>query len=125
MPQLPSARGTFGQTCAVAFSQQVTSISVSPLATQAVLAAKTGLYIVDLDAPTTPPQHLALSSTWEVVDVQWNPFDAAVVASTSTHQALVWDVASEVPGVKLVLSRHARAVSDINWSNHHPQVVCA
>ncbi|KAJ3088436.1 hypothetical protein HK102_008755 [Quaeritorhiza haematococci] len=48
-------------------------MSISPRGRHVVLAAKKGLYIIDLENPSQPPRFLKHLSKWEVADVQWNP----------------------------------------------------
>ncbi|PWN97571.1 hypothetical protein FA09DRAFT_330257 [Tilletiopsis washingtonensis] len=59
-----------------------------------VLAARKGLFIVDLENPYDTPRFLAHSSRWEVADCQWNPHPARAhwVASTSNQKLLVWNL---------------------------------
>ncbi len=61
--------GTFYQQITVPLAFPVTSLSISPHADFAVLAAKRGLYLVDLDEPFAAPVHLPHYSKWEVADV--------------------------------------------------------
>jgi hypothetical protein len=68
-----SPHSTFYQTIAVPFEHPVTSLSISPLGTEAVLAAKRGLYFIDLEKPFEEPKILQHLSKWDVADVTWNP----------------------------------------------------
>ena len=86
-----------------------------------------GLHVIDLDSPYAPPRHLPHHTPWEVADVQWSPFAARDywVVSTSNQKALVWNLAmSTVQGsVEHVLHAHSRAITDINFSAHHPDIL--
>lgn len=54
--------------------QPVGSMSISPAYRDVALGARKGLFIVDLQNPYDPPRFLPHNSSWEVADVQWNPF---------------------------------------------------
>ena len=64
---------------------------------------------------------------WEVADVQWSPFAARDywIVSTSKQKALVWNIASQSEGAAIehTLHGHDRAVTDINFSAHHPDIL--
>ena len=86
-----------------------------------------GLHIIDLDSPYAPPRHLAHHTPWEVADVQWSPFadrDHWVV-STSNQKALVWNLnmVNTASSIEHVLHGHKRAITDINFSAHHPDIL--
>ena len=85
-----------------------------------------GLHIIDLDSPYSPPRHLPHHTPWEVADVQWSPFAARDywVVSTSNQKALVWNlVAKTASSVEHVLHAHTRAITDINFSAHNPDIL--
>lgn len=86
-----------------------------------------GLHIIDLDTPFQPPRHLSHHIPWEVADVQWSPFASRDywVVSTSNQKALVWNLAMVNPraSIEHVLHAHSRAITDINFSAHHPDVI--
>lgn len=104
--------------------QPVGSMSISPCGRDVVLASKEGLHVIDLDSPYSPPRYLPHRTPWEVADVQWSPFAARDywVASTSNQKALVWNLAMKTcqNSIELVLHAHSRAITDINFSAHHP-----
>jgi WD repeat-containing protein 59 len=85
------------------------------------------LHIIDLDLPYSPPRYLPHRTSWEVADVQWSPFAARDfwVISTSNQKALVWNlgIKSWQDSVEFVLHGHTRAITDINFSAHHPDVL--
>jgi len=63
---------------------------------------------------------------WLVVDVQWSPFAARDywVVSTANHRALVWNLNlredSPSGAIEHSLQGHSRAITDVNFSAHHP-----
>lgn len=66
---------------------------------------------------------------WLVVDVQWSPFAARDywVVSTANHRALVWNLnmredSSSGP-IEHSLQGHSRAITDVNFSAHHPDLL--
>lgn len=115
---------TFGKDASFKLSQLIGSMSISPSGRDVVLGSKEGLHIIDLDSPYSPPRFLPHRTPWEVADVQWSPFadrDYWVV-STSNQKALVWNL--NLYGwrnsIQHVLHGHRRAITDINFSAHHP-----
>lgn len=86
-----------------------------------------GLAIIDLDSPWSPPRRLSSHGLpWLVVDVQWSPFAMRDywVASTANHRCLVWNLNlrddSPSGAIEHSLQGHSRAITDINFSAHHP-----
>lgn len=86
-----------------------------------------GLAIIDLDSPYSPPRRLRSHGLpWLVVDVQWSPFAARDywIVSTANHRALVWNLnrreESNSGAIEHSLEGHSRAITDVNWSAHHP-----
>ncbi len=118
---------TYGEDSSFHVDQPVGSMSISPCGRDVVLASKEGLHIIDLDSPYSPPRYLPHHTPWEVADVQWSPFAARDywVASTSNQKALVWNLAmqSYQNSIEHVLHAHTRAITDINFSAHHPDVL--
>ena len=139
---------TFGQDGSFRLDKSVGSASISPCGRDIVLASyalftflhplsselaanrsgrRQGLHIIDLDSPYSPPRHLPHHTPWEVADVQWSPFAARDywVVSTSNQKALVWNLglANSRSSVEHVLHAHTRAITDINFSAHHPDVL--
>lgn len=117
---------TFGQDVSFKLEQPVGSMSISPCGRDVVLASREGLHIIDLDSPWNPPRYLAHHTSWEVADVQWSPFGARDnwVASTSNQKALVWNLdAPASDPIEFVLHGHTRAITDINFSAHNPNVL--
>ncbi|KAI1310244.1 hypothetical protein EDD11_003860 [Mortierella claussenii] len=85
-----------------------------------------GLFIIDLENPYEPPRVLHHLTKWEVADVQWNPHFSREnwIASTSNQKALIWNLNHNAPrAVELILHAHNRAISDINWSPFHPDLL--
>ncbi|KAJ3312276.1 hypothetical protein HDV04_003297 [Boothiomyces sp. JEL0838] len=121
---------TIYQSISVPFEHPVTSLSISPLGTDAVLAAKRGLYIIDLEHPFQQPKMFQHVSKWDVADVYWNPHLARSnwIASTSNQKALVWNIErcnSGASPVEFVLNKHLRAISDIHWSPFFPDLLAS
>jgi WD40 repeat protein len=128
---------TFYQTIAVPFEHPVTSLSISPLGREAVLAAKRGIYIINLEKlspeglKNRPARMLQHISKWDVTDVQWNPHvvKRSWIATTSNQKCLIWNLELESPSqksnsnVEFVLSKHTRAISDLNWSPFKPETI--
>lgn len=92
-----------------------------------VLYRQHGLHIIDLDAPFSPPRHLRHETPWTPADVQWSPFAQRYywVVSTSNQRALVWNLETAGPQAPIehVLHAHSRAITDINFSAHHPDIL--
>ncbi|KAL4781580.1 hypothetical protein BJX76DRAFT_12992 [Aspergillus varians] len=118
---------TYGEDSSFHVDQPVGSMSISPCGRDVVLASKEGLHIIDLDSPYSPPRYLPHHTPWEVADVQWSPFAARDywVVSTSNQKALVWNLAmrSHQNSIEHVLHAHTRAITDINFSAHHPDIL--
>lgn len=118
---------TFGEDSSFHVEQPVGSMSISPCGRDVVLASKEGLHVIDLDSPYSPPRYLPHHTPWEVADVQWSPFAARDywVASTSNQKALVWNLAMKTGenSIEHVLHAHSRAITDINFSAHHPDLL--
>ncbi|KAI8081598.1 uncharacterized protein BX664DRAFT_268269 [Halteromyces radiatus] len=100
-------------------------MSISPTCRDVVLAGRQGLVIIDLENPWLIPRILPHMSKWEVADVQWSPYVSreSWVASTSNQKLVIWNLNSSSQVIEHTLHAHARAISDINWSPHHPDIV--
>ena len=85
---------TFYRSCEISFMEPVGSMSISPANRDVVLAARKGLFVIDLEDPFAPPRFLAHMTTWEAVDIQWSPHPARSnwVASTSNQKLLIWNL---------------------------------
>ncbi|KAG6003337.1 hypothetical protein E4U21_002114 [Claviceps maximensis] len=108
----------------------VGSASISPSGRDIALASPDGLAIIDLDSPYNPPRRLKSHGLpWLVCDVQWSPFAARDywVVSTANHRALVWNLNlrddSSSGAIEHSLQGHSRAITDINFSAHHPDTL--
>ncbi|KAJ8126858.1 hypothetical protein O1611_g6780 [Lasiodiplodia mahajangana] len=108
----------------------VGSATISPCGRDVALASPEGLAIIDLDSPFNPPRRLSTHGLpWLVVDVQWSPFAARDywVASTANHRCLVWNLSlredSASGAIEHSLQGHTRAITDVNFSAHHPDVL--
>ncbi|KAJ7205052.1 hypothetical protein GGX14DRAFT_551619 [Mycena pura] len=109
----------------------VGNMSISPTSRDIVLAARRGLFIIDLESPLSVPRFLPQGGSWDVADVQWNPHvsRAEYIVSTSSEKLLIWNLlltagssSSSAPeqnpsSIQHVLQGHYRAITDINW---HP-----
>ncbi|KAK5991052.1 putative RWD [Cladobotryum mycophilum] len=105
----------------------VGSATISPSGRDIALASPEGLAIIDLDSPYSEPRRLrSPGMPWLVVDVQWSPFAARDywVVSTANHRALVWNLNlrddSSTGAIEHSLQGHSRAITDVNFSAHHP-----
>jgi hypothetical protein len=75
---------TFNRAVEISLMEPVGSMSISPANRDVVLAARKGLFILDLENPYDQPRFLPHLTTWVPADVQWNPHPARAnwVAST-------------------------------------------
>ncbi|KIY44139.1 hypothetical protein FISHEDRAFT_52764 [Fistulina hepatica ATCC 64428] len=106
----------------------VGNMSISPYSRDLVLAARRGLFIIDLDAPYELPRFLPQGGTWDVADVQWNPHKhrSEYIVSTSSEKLLIWNL--ELEGnlsIQHRLHAHYRAITDINWHWQECDIVCS
>ncbi|KAI0746476.1 hypothetical protein C8Q80DRAFT_1320359 [Daedaleopsis nitida] len=106
----------------------VGNMSISPDNRDVVLAARKGLFIIDLEAPLNVPRFLPQGGTWDVADVQWNPHLShnEYIVSTSSEKLLIWNLFQGGRGrtsIEHVLRSHYRAITDINWHTIEPDVV--
>lgn len=108
----------------------VGSATISPSGRDIALASPDGLAIIDLDSPYNPPRRLRSHGLpWLVCDVQWSPFAARDywVVSTANHRALVWNLNlredSNSGAIEHSLQGHSRAITDVNFSAHHPDML--
>ncbi|KAK7209824.1 hypothetical protein V2G26_017002 [Clonostachys chloroleuca] len=108
----------------------VGSATISPSGRDIALASPDGLAIIDLDSPYNPPRRLrSYGLPWLVTDVQWSPFAARDywIVSTANHCALVWNLNqredSTNGAIEHSLQGHTRAITDINFSAHHPDLL--
>ncbi|KAG6836530.1 hypothetical protein H0H93_007076 [Arthromyces matolae] len=106
----------------------VGNMSISPSSRDVVLAARRGLFIIDLEAPLEIPRFLPQGGTWDVADVQWNPHPsrAEYIVSTSSERLYVtlhcflstFSRSPDLSVAKIDLefaTAHYRAITDINW----------
>lgn len=118
---------TFDEDSSFHVEQPVGAMSISPCGRDVVLASKEGLHVIDLDSPYSPPRYLPHHTPWEVADVQWSPFASRDywVVSTSNQKALVWNLAMKTwqNSIEHVLHAHSRAITDINFSAFHPDIL--
>ncbi|KAF2027536.1 hypothetical protein EK21DRAFT_71664 [Setomelanomma holmii] len=120
---------TFEQTASVAVDDEIGSASISPSGRDVVLASQSGLRIIDLDNLYSLPLYIPNHFSWKVADVQWSPFAARAewIASTRNQQALVYNLAmpfnNKKAPIEFTLRAHDRAITDINFSAHHPDLL--
>lgn len=109
--------------------RKVGSATISPSGRDVALASTDGLDIIDLDFPLNPPRHLRHGLPWLVADVQWSPFAARDywVVSTANQKALVWNLNMQDDttqgAIEHTLHGHSRAITDINFSAHHADML--
>jgi hypothetical protein len=120
---------TFDQDVSIAVDDEIGAASISPAGRDIVLASKSGLRIIDLDSPWSLPLFIPNQSSWDVADVQWSPFAARAewIASTRNQLALVYNLSmpytnNKAP-IEYTLRAHDRAITDINFSAHHPDLL--
>ncbi|KAG8221615.1 hypothetical protein J3R82DRAFT_1892 [Butyriboletus roseoflavus] len=104
----------------------VGNMSISPTSRDIVLAARRGLFIIDLEAPLEIPRFLPQGGTWDVADVQWNPHRARAeyIVSTSSEKLLIWNLMMiGKSSIEHILHCHYRAITDINWHTSEPDTV--
>ncbi|KAK7689506.1 hypothetical protein QCA50_007298 [Cerrena zonata] len=100
--------------------------SFYPYNRDVVLAARKGLYIIDLESPFDLPRFIPQGGTWDVADVQWNPHlsRSEYIVSTSGEKLLIWNLNIVAKSnIEHVLRGHYRAVTDINWHPAEPDVL--
>ncbi|GAM84237.1 hypothetical protein ANO11243_022310 [Dothideomycetidae sp. 11243] len=118
---------TFEKDLQIYVDEPIGSATISPSGRDVALASKHGLYIVDLDSPFSPPRHIRNETPWTPADVQWSPFASRYywVVSTSNQRALVWnlELGGSTTPIEFVLHAHYRAITDINFSPFHPDVL--
>lgn len=131
-PQQPSSAfesSTFEQSLSIAVDDEIGAASISPSGRDVVLASKNGLRIIDLDTPWSLPLFIPNQSSWDVADVQWSPFAARAewIASTRNQLALIYNLSmpynSKKAPIEYTLRAHDRAITDINFSAHHPDLL--
>jgi WD40 repeat protein len=120
---------TFSKTVSIAVDDEIGSASISPSGRDVVLASQSGLRIIDLDNPYSLPLYIPNHFSWKVADVQWSPFAARAewIASTRNQQALVYNLSmpfnNKKAPIEFTLRAHDRAITDINFSAHHPDLL--
>jgi hypothetical protein len=120
---------TFSKTVSIAVDDEIGSASISPSGRDVVLASQSGLRIIDLDNPFSLPLYIPNHFSWKVADVQWSPFAARAewIASTRNQQALVYNLSmpfnNKKAPIEFTLRAHDRAITDINFSAHHPDLL--
>ncbi|KAK2464862.1 hypothetical protein APHAL10511_002938 [Amanita phalloides] len=96
----------------------VANMSISPGSRDIVLAARQGMYVIDLEKPLEVPRFLPQGGIWHVADVQWNPHPtrAEYIVSNYAEKLLIWNLLLVGRhNVEHILQAHYRAITDINW----------
>lgn len=122
----PYQSPTFGKSLSLRVEGGINALSINPSGRDVVLASKQGLHIIDLDDPFSPPRWLRHITPWQVADVQWSPHPAKPywVVSTSNQKAIIWNLAKPSSNaIEHVLHKHYRAITDINFSPQHPDIL--
>lgn len=122
----PYQSPSFGKSLSLRVDGGVNALSINPSGRDVALASKQGLHIIDLDDPFSPPRWLRHVTPWQVADVQWSPHPAKPywVVSTSNQKAIIWNLAKpSSDAIEHVLHRHFRAITDINFSPQHPDII--
>ncbi|KAF8972462.1 hypothetical protein BDZ97DRAFT_1781105 [Flammula alnicola] len=104
----------------------VGNMSISPASRDIVLAARRGLFIIDLESPFSIPRFMPQGGTWDVADVQWNPHPshAQYIVSTSSEKLLIWNLLmGGKTSIQHILRSHYRAITDINWHTTECDIV--
>jgi len=120
---------TFHRDLSIIVDDEIGAASISPAGRDVVLASKSGLRIIDLDDPWSLPLFIPNQSSWDVADVQWSPFAARAewIASTRNQLALVYNLSmpysNKKAPIEYTLRAHDRAITDINFSAHHPDLL--
>ncbi|KAF2737551.1 hypothetical protein EJ04DRAFT_510212 [Polyplosphaeria fusca] len=119
---------TFEKDVSIYVNEDITAASISPSGRDVVLACEEGLWIIDLDRPYSTPRHIVHRSPWKVADIQWSPFASRSgwIVSTLNQKAIVYnlylDSTAGAP-IQHTLHAHDRAITDINFSAHHPDLL--
>ncbi|KAF2708289.1 hypothetical protein K504DRAFT_382113 [Pleomassaria siparia CBS 279.74] len=128
-PASPFDSLTFEKDVSIFVDDEIGAASISPSGRDVVLASKTGLRIIDLDYPQELPRVIINRSPWDVADVQWSPFASRAnwVASTYNQKAIIYNLsmmqnANKAP-IEYTLHAHSRAITDINFSAHYPDIL--
>ncbi|KAF2199140.1 hypothetical protein GQ43DRAFT_473907 [Delitschia confertaspora ATCC 74209] len=128
-PSSPFESTTFEKDVSIFVNDTIGAASISPSGRDVVLAGKNGLLIIDLDSPYSPPRQIVNRTEWEVADVQWSPFACRSdwIASTCNQKALIYNLSMETcpskAPIQHVLHAHDRAITDINFSAHHADLL--
>ncbi|KAJ2933260.1 hypothetical protein H1R20_g3837, partial [Candolleomyces eurysporus] len=106
----------------------VGNMSISPYSRDIVLAARKGLFIIDLENPLEVPRFLPQGGTWDVADVQWNPHSnrSQYIVSTSSEKMLIWNLnITGKTSIEHILRSHYRAITDFNWHTTECDIVAS
>eukprot|EP00743_Colponemidia_sp_Colp-15_P008390 GILK01009116.1.p1 GENE.GILK01009116.1~~GILK01009116.1.p1 ORF type:complete len:1037 (+),score=156.36 GILK01009116.1:75-3185(+) len=98
------------------------SIAVDQTSQLAVLGARRGLMIIDLDRPQQAVKTLSHPSKTDVGVVEWNPHNSwrNIIGSTANQNAFIWDSTNDSHPLLSTLSAHTRVITDLVWSPFEP-----
>lgn len=102
------------------------AITTSPSGRDVALASRSGLFIVDLQEPYSPPRHLSLRIPWEVSASQWctHPDHQNWVVSTANQKLVVWNLAlPSHRAIEHMLHGHSRAITDVSFNRLSPDLL--
>ena len=122
----PYESPTFGTSLSLKVNGGFNAVSINPSGRDVVLASRSGLFVIDLDDPFSPPRWLHHDTPWQVADVQWCPHPAKPywVVSTSNQKAIIWNLTrSSTNAIQYALHGHSRAITDINFNPQNPDIL--
>lgn len=122
----PYESTTFGTSLSLKVNGGFNAVSINPSGRDVVLASRSGLFVIDLDDPFSPPRWLHHVTPWQVADVQWYPHPAKPywVVSTSNQKAIIWNLTrSSTDAIEYALHGHSRAITDINFNPQNPDIL--
>ncbi|KAI9464767.1 hypothetical protein F5148DRAFT_1276407 [Russula earlei] len=106
----------------------VGNMSIGPSYRDLVLAARNGLFIIDLKAPSDVPRFLPQGGTWDVADVQWNPHPARAeyIVSTSSEKLLIWNLClMGKSAIQHALHSHYPGGTQVKWNRQDGNVLAS
>lgn len=122
----PYESPTFSTSLSLRVNGGFNAVSINPSGRDVVLASRSGLFVIDLDDPFSPPRWLHHDTPWQVADVQWYPHPAKPywVVSTSNQKAIIWNLTRPaLNAIEYALHGHSRAITDINFNPQNPDIL--
>ncbi|EFA85200.1 hypothetical protein PPL_02200 [Heterostelium album PN500] len=105
---------TYKENFNLKYNEIINSIAVNKEGNFVCLGGKKALQIVDLDTLKNAKCFIQ-QSKWEVGVVDWNTQAPNLIASSSNHDASIWDINNKYPLLNQFVS-HQRPISDLSWS---------